>query len=127
MAPNEDAVIDEAVIAAHHYYRLAELGRSRWGGYDELDRVPGARGLLWARGIDTHKAVQVVEVQGRYSTYYPAFYGVGVWIETLALESFAPMEAERFPKNRDSYRLYLEGNLVESTLQSIFDATQLLL
>ncbi|WP_369069268.1 hypothetical protein [Kineococcus terrestris] len=123
-APDPLALVDEIVAATHHFYRLAEVVRLRHGNIAPLDPIPGARGLLWVRGADTHQAVSVVSTADVYVTYYPAFYGVGVWLSASGVEALLPKSQEKFTRNRRDYEQHLEAQLVETSLRWVFDAVE---
>jgi hypothetical protein len=122
-ATAEDALMAELSNLLHHLYRLRELCKRRLGsaGFYAMERstpeLRAARAAGWARNFDTHRLFSAGSLQGVYSDFCAAIFGVLVW-ESL---SSLPESTDKYDRHLD-YEAELDGKPILDTLRNAFDA-----
>jgi hypothetical protein len=121
-ATTDDDLMAELSNLLHHLYRLRELCKGQLGSsFSTAEKstadLRAAGAASWARNFDTHKLYDLGSLQGVYSNFYTAIYGVLAWKPLSSL----PRSIDKNGRHLD-YAAELEGKPVLDTLRRAFDA-----
>ena len=115
-----DDLMAELSSLLHHLFRLRELCKMRLTGFNDTEwltaDLTAARAAIWARNFDTHQLYTGASLEGVFSGFFTAMYGVLVW---KPLSSFP--EQQTSPDRGRDYAATLEGKTVLDTVRHSID------